>query len=64
MLAAIRVAHDKKMRVLALTGKGGGKLPEYLQAEDVHVCVPAEVTSHIQESHIMILHCWCEMIDA
>lgn len=63
IIAAVKAAHASKMRVLALTGKGGGKLVEHLQADDVHVCVPATVTSRIQESHILILHCLCEIID-
>ena len=63
IIAAVKAAHASKLRVLALTGKGGGKLVEHLQADDVHVCVPATVTSRIQEAHILILHCLCEIID-
>lgn len=63
ILHAITAAHKQGMRVLALTGKNGGKVNEYLRAGDLHVCVPATVTAHIQEVHITILHCWCGIID-
>lgn len=61
---AITEAKKQGMGVIALTGKGGGKLTAYLQPQDIHICVPDNVTSRIQEAHIMILHCLCEVIDA
>lgn len=65
ILLAIAAAKQKGMRIIALTGKSGGKLAEVLQAEDMHICVPGTMTtSRIQEAHIMILHCLCEVIDA
>lgn len=63
ILEAIKTARQRNMRVIALTGKGGGKLTAQLQPEDLHICVPATVTSRIQEAHILILHCLCELID-
>lgn len=63
IILAVQAAHAKNMRVIALSGKGGGKLNEYLKPEDTHICVPAKITSRIQESHILILHCLCEIID-
>lgn len=63
ILKAIASARTRNMRVIALTGKKGGKLTEHLQPGDVHICVPANVTSRIQESHNMILHCLCDIID-
>ncbi len=63
VIAAINAARQRNMSVIALTGKGGGKMSAHLQANELHVCVPSDITSHIQEAHIMILHCWCEIID-
>lgn len=63
VIAAIHAARERNMQVIALTGKGGGKMAGILQANEHHVCVPSDITSHIQEVHIMILHCWCEIID-
>ena len=63
ILAAVEAARTRGMQIIALTGKNGGKLTTLLNTDDLHVCVPDNVTSRIQESHIMILHCWCEIID-
>jgi D-sedoheptulose 7-phosphate isomerase len=51
------------MGVIALTGRGGGKIGEILQPSDVHVCVPATSTARIQEVHLLSLHCLCDAID-
>tara|TARA_R110002124_G_scaffold199767_2_gene366576 strand:+ start:20751 stop:21338 length:588 start_codon:yes stop_codon:yes gene_type:complete len=64
ILNAVRVAHDKNLKVIALTGKNGGDLAGVLDAElDVEIRVPSDITAHIQESHITIIHCLCELID-
>jgi len=63
VLAAIAAAHEREMRVVALTGKGGGKIAELLTQNDVHVCVPADRTARIQEIHLLVLHCLCDGID-
>ena len=63
VLAAIEAAHEREMRVIALTGKGGGQIGERLAPGDVHVCVPAERTARIQEVHLLALHCLCDGID-
>ena len=60
---AIRAAHDNEMSVVALTGKGGGKIGEILRDTDVHICVPAERTARIQEVHLLTVHCLCDAID-
>ena len=63
VLAAVQAAHAKEMTVIALTGRGGGKLKEMLAETDVHICVPHERTARIQEVHILALHCLCDAID-
>lgn len=63
VIAAIRAAHEREMRVIALTGKGGGKIGELLGEEDVHLCVPHDRTARIQEVHLLTLHCLCDGID-
>jgi D-sedoheptulose 7-phosphate isomerase len=64
ILAAIEVAHSRDMVVVALTGKGGGKVGALLQETDVHICVPHEKTARIQEVHLLSLHCICDAVDA
>ena len=60
---AIKAAHDKNMGVIALTGYDGGKIPDYLQEKDIEIRVPAFDTSRIQETHLLIIHCICDIID-
>jgi len=61
---SIEAAHEREMRVIALTGKGGGGIGELLGPEDVHLCVPHDRTMRIQEVHILLLHALCDGIDA
>lgn len=63
VLEAARVAQERDMRIVALTGRGGGQLGDMLGPRDVHLCVPAERTSRIQEVHLLAIHCLCDGID-
>ncbi len=60
---AVDAAHDAKAWVLALTGRNGGALAAALHANDLELRVPAERTAHIQEVHIVLLHCLCDLVD-
>ena len=64
VIAAIAAAHEREMRIVALTGKGGGQVGEMLAPEDVHLCVPHTRTMRIQEVHILAIHCLCDVVDA
>lgn len=64
VLRAIEAAHEREMLVIALTGKGGGKINELLFETDIHLCVPHDRTMRIQEVHILLLHALCDGIDA
>ncbi len=63
VIAATRAARELGVRVVALTGNGGGKMAAELGADDVHVCVPHTRTMRIQEVHLLALHCLCDGID-
>jgi D-sedoheptulose 7-phosphate isomerase len=63
VLAAIAAAHERDTRVVALTGKDGGKIAAALAENDILLCVPADRTARIQEVHLLILHCLCDGID-
>ena len=63
VIAAIEAAHLKGMSVIAFTGKDGGKIKNVLKNSDVHLCVPAERTARIQETHLLLLHCLCDGVD-
>ena len=63
IIAAIDAAHEREMRVVALTGKGGGRVGAMLAPADVHLCVPHDRTARIQEVHLLAIHCLCDAID-
>jgi len=51
VLRATETARTRAIRVIALTGEGGGKLAP---SADVAIRVPSSVTAHIQETHLAI----------
>ena len=63
VVEAIHAAHERDMRVIALTGREGGTMGEILEADDIHICVNVERTARIQEVHLLTLHCLCDAID-
>lgn len=63
VLAAVDAALERDMRVVALTGKGGGAMASRLGSDDVHICVPHNRTARIQEVHLLTIHCLCDGID-
>jgi len=64
VIEAINAAHEHDMHVIALTGKDGGLIGETLRDDDIHLCVPADRTARIQETHLLVIHCLCDGIDA
>jgi D-sedoheptulose 7-phosphate isomerase len=63
VMEAMQVAHEMGIRVIALSGNGGGKMAPLVRADDVHICVPHKTTARIQEVHLLVLHCLCDLID-
>lgn len=63
VIQAINTAHDRKMRIVALTGYEGGNIALAMKATDIELRVPANSTARIQETHLLILHCLCDLID-
>jgi D-sedoheptulose 7-phosphate isomerase len=60
---AVQSAHEREMAVVALTGKEGGELSKLLAQGDVEIRVPSTVTARIQEVHLLIIHCLCDLVD-
>lgn len=63
VIKAVEAAHDKGMRVVALTGRDGGRMADILRDGDVEIRVPAQATARIQEVHLLVIHCLCDLID-
>ena len=64
IVEAIKTAHERGLRVIAMTGNQGGKMAQLLGDNDVELRVPATVTARIQEVHLLILHVLCTRMDA
>jgi len=60
---AVTAAHERGMRVLALSGRDGGAMGRLISAGDVEVRVPAQSTARIQETHLLAIHCLCDLLD-
>lgn len=61
ILRAVEAAKGKGMSTVAMTGKTGGKLKDHC---DILLNVPSADTPRIQESHIMIGHIICEIVES
>ncbi|MDO9104485.1 MAG: SIS domain-containing protein [Methylovulum sp.] len=60
---AINVAHDKDISVIVLAGSNGGMISALLDEVDIEIRVPSISRAHIQEVHVLITHCLCDLID-
>ena len=63
IVSAIDAAHDQDARVVLVSGRDGGEAAKTLSKEDIEIRVPSASTARIQEVHIMIVHCICDLID-
>lgn len=63
IITAISAAHEKGVKVIALTGRDGGTITNLLTDEDVEVRIPSDNTARIQEVHLLVIHCICDIID-
>ncbi|MCK5894090.1 MAG: phosphoheptose isomerase [Endozoicomonadaceae bacterium] len=63
IVQAVQAAHDREMTVIALTGKDGSNMARLLHSEDIEIRVPSTVTARIQEVHLLVIHCLCDLID-
>lgn len=64
VIRAIHAAHDRNMNIVAFTGRDGGQMAATLKSTDIELRVPAERTARIQEVHLLLIHCLCDLIDA
>ena len=63
VLHAVHAAHDRGMDTIALSGRDGGVLANHLGPEDIEVRVLGDTSAQIRETHLFILHCFCDLID-
>ncbi len=63
IVGAVNAAREREMAVVALTGRDGGEVARRLGPDDVEIRVPSDTTARIQEVHLLVLHCLCDLID-
>ena len=63
VVKAIEVAKKMDIKIIALTGNGGGKIESLLDKDDIHLCAPSTRTARIQETHLVLLHSLCDGVD-
>ncbi len=63
IVAAIQAAQETGMATIALTGRDGGHVAGLLGKEDIEIRITAASTARIQEVHIVVLHCLCDLVD-
>ena len=60
ILKAYEIAQEMGVKIIAMTGETGGLMKDYA---DILLNVPSKDTPRIQESHIMIGHIICELVE-
>lgn len=60
VVKGLDAARSKGLYTIGLTGESGGKMKNLVE---VLFCVPSRHTPRIQETHIMIGHILCELVD-
>ncbi len=56
-------AQQRELNIIALTGGDGGAVAPLLHEQNIEIRVLSSSTARIQETHLLILHCLCDMID-
>ena len=63
VVEAVRAAQAKDLVVIALTGRDGGAMAKMLRPKDFHLNVAHPRTMRVQEIHLLVIHCLCEVVD-
>jgi D-sedoheptulose 7-phosphate isomerase len=63
IIQAIEAAHHQNMLIVLLSGRDGGEAAPLLKGIDTEIRVPSESTARIQEVHLLVIHCLCDLID-
>jgi len=61
ILLALEAAKELGVTSIAFLGKGGGFTKGIAT---IDLLVPSDVTARVQESHLLLYHCLCELVDA
>lgn len=60
---AIGAAHARGLPVILLSGRDGGQAATLLKDRDIEIRIPGQSTARIQEVHLLVIHCLCDLLD-
>jgi len=63
LLRCISTAHDAGIRVIALTGGGGGDAATLLDHSDIELRAAVDSATRVHELHLLSIFCLCDLID-
>ena len=63
LVQAVGAAHERGLRVIALTGRDGGHLAPLQRDTDLMLCAELSSRARIHEVHLLTLNCLCDLID-
>lgn len=63
VIHAIQAAQALDLDCIVLSGRDGGRAAALLRENDIEIRVPSASTARIQETHILVIHCLCDLID-
>ena len=63
VLEAMQAAQSRGLTVIALTGRDGGAMGRLVRPQDFHLNVAHPRTMRVQEMHLLVVHCLCEVVD-
>ncbi|MBC8023237.1 MAG: SIS domain-containing protein, partial [Burkholderiales bacterium] len=63
VIEAMKSAQARKLVVIALTGRDGGAMGRMITPRDFHLNVAHPRTMRVQEVHLLVVHCLCEVVD-
>lgn len=63
LIQAVSAAHELELPVIALTGSDDGKISTLLNYGDIEIRVDSDYPPTVREQHLLLIHCWNELID-
>ncbi len=63
LIQAVAAAHDRDIKVIAITGRDGGDMASILNSNDIEICASINSRGRIHEIHLLTIFCLCDLID-
>lgn len=63
LLQLLGAAHERDIRVIALTGDDGGETASLLDHRDIELRAAVDSPNHVHQIHLLTIFCLCDLID-